>query len=284
MKPLVLLLLAVSSLIACSPLTLINNRVSPRNFTGARNVAYGSLERQKLDVYQPRKGASLPVLIFVHGGSWRNGSKEIYPFFGERFALEGYVTVIINYRLAPENAFPSFVQDAALAVRWVKDNIQKFGGDPDHVYLAGHSAGAHIVAMLALDASYLKAVNLERSAVRAVVGMAGPYDIAGFFPQSPALQQVFGNDAKAWDATQPINFVDGTNPPMFLQHGMRDTTVDYRQSIGLQQKILAKGGKVELKTYPKLEHEELIGAVSLAAEASLDPSVVPDIVDFLKRH
>lgn len=284
MKPLVLLLLAVSSLIACSPLALINNRVSPRNFISARNVSYGSLERQKLDVYQPRKGSSLPVFIFVHGGSWRNGSKEIYPFFGERFALEGYVTVIINYRLAPLNVFPSFVQDTALAVRWAKDNIQNFAGDPNRVYLAGHSAGAHIVALLGLDASYLKAVNLERSAVRAVVGMAGPYDIANFFPQSPALQQVFGKDPKAWDATQPINFVDGTNPPMFLQHGLRDTTVAYTQSIELQQKILAKGGKVELKTYPKLEHEELIGAVSLAAETALDPSVVPDIVDFLKRH
>ena len=143
---------------------------------------------------------------------------------------------------------------------------------------------AHIVAMLALDAQYLKAVNLERNAVRAVVGMAGPYDIAAVFPQSPALQAVFGSDPKAWAATQPINFVDGTNPPMLLQHGLRDTTVNYQQSIELQQKILEKAGKVELKTYPKLEHEELIGAVSLSAEASLDPSVVPDIVNFLKRH
>jgi acetyl esterase/lipase len=281
MKRFVLLLLVFSSLIACSPLTLINNRVSPRNFIGTRNVAYGSLERQKLDVYQPRKGANLPVLIFVHGGSWRNGSKEIYPFFGERFALEGFVTLIINYRLAPETPFPGFVQDAALAVKWAKDNVQKFAGDPNRVYLAGHSAGAHIVAMLALNPAYLKAVNLERNAVR---GVAGPYDIAAFFPQSPALQQVFGTDPSVWAATQPMTFVDGSNPPMLLQHGIRDTTVDYRQSIMLQQKILAKGGKVELKTYPKLEHEELIGTVSLAAEASLDPSVVPDIVDFLKRH
>ena len=278
------LLLAFSSLIACSPLALINNRVSPRNFIGTRNVAYGPLERQKLDVYQPRKGANLPVFIFVHGGSWRNGNKDIYPFLGERFALEGYVTLIINYRLAPENPFPSFVQDAALAIKWAKDNVQNFAGDPNRIYLAGHSAGAHIVAMLALNPEYLKAVNLERSAVRAVVGMAGPYDIADIFPQAPVLQEVFGSDPKAWAATQPINFVDGTNPPMLLQHGMRDTTVNYQQSIELQQKILAKGGKVELKTYPKLEHEELIGAVSLAAEASLDPSVVPDIVDFLKRY
>jgi acetyl esterase/lipase len=284
MKRFFLPLLVFSSLIACSPLTLINNRVSPRNFIGTRNVAYGSLERQKLDVYQPRKGANLPVLIFVHGGSWRNGSKEIYPFFGERFALEGFVTLIINYRLAPETPFPGFVQDAALAVKWAKENAQNFAGDPNRVFLAGHSAGAQIVGMLALNPVYLKAVNLERNAVRGVVGMAGPYDIAAFFPQSPALQQVFGTDPSAWAATQPLNFVDGTNPPMFLQHGLRDSTVAYQQSILLQEKILAKGGKVELKTYPKLEHEELIGAVSLAAEASLDPSVVPDIVDFLKRH
>jgi acetyl esterase/lipase len=192
--------------------------------------------------------------------------------------------LIINYRLAPETPFPGFVQDAALAVKWAKENVRDFAGDPNRVFLAGHSAGAQIVGMLALNPTYLKAVNLERSAVRAVVGMAGPYDIAAFFPQSPALQQVFGTDPSAWAATQPMTFVDGTNPPMLLQHGMRDTTVDYRQSIMLQQKILAKGGKVELKTYPKLEHEELIGAVSLAAKASLDPSVVPDIVDFLKRH
>ncbi len=284
MKRFVLLLLVFSSLIACSPVALINNRVSPRNFIGTRNVAYGSLERQKLDIYQPRKGTNLPVLIFVHGGSWRNGSKEIYPFFGERFALEGYVTLIINYRLAPETPFPGFVQDAALAVKWAKDNVQNFAGDPNRVFLAGHSAGAHIVAMLALNPTYLKAVNLERSAVRGVVGMAGPYDIAAFFSQSPNLQQAFGSDPGAWAATQPLNFVDGTNPPMFLQHGLRDSTVDYRQSIMLKEKILAKGGRVELKTYPKLEHEELIGAVSLAAQASLDPSVVPDIVDFLKRH
>ncbi len=268
--------------IACSPIQIINGAVSRDAFNLTADLAYGTNERQKLDVYAPKAAKDAPVLIFVHGGSWRNGDRSDYPFLGESFVNEGYVTVAISYRLAPKTAFPGFVQDAALAVKWVEDNISKYGGDPKRVYLMGHSAGAHIVALLGLDASYLKAVGLERRSLRAVIGVAGPYDFEKFVAESPDLREVFGPQEN-WANAMPINHVDGTNPPMLLLQGLADTTVDPQNATNLEVKIKAKGGQVEVVRYPGLGHTEIIGAIAKAARY-LEPKVLPDIVSFLKRN
>jgi acetyl esterase/lipase len=268
--------------IACSPIGYINSAVSRETFNLVADIPYGPEERQKLDVYAPKGVKDAPVLVFVHGGSWRDGDRSDYPFLGESFANAGYVTVIISYRLAPQTVFPGFVNDAALALKWVKDNALKHGGNSSRIYLMGHSAGAHIAALIALDPSYLKAVGLDRNVLSAVVGIAGPYDFEKFIAQSPELQQVFGPQTN-WANAMPINHVDGANPPMLLLQGLADTTVDPVNATNLEAKIKAKGGRVEVIRYPGLGHREIIGAVSKAGRF-LESKVLPDIVGFLKKN
>lgn len=276
------LLTSALTLAGCTPVNLVNAFVRSGNFSLERDLAYGSQERQKLDVYSPKGARDAPVLLFVHGGSWYNGDKSDYPFLADAFVDSGYVAVIINYRVAPRAQFPAFVQDAALAVRWVKDNIARYGGDPGRVYLMGQSAGAQIAALVALDPTYLREVGLERSALRAFVGQAGPYDFRAFLEEDRPTQVAMG-PREQWPRTQPINFVDGKAPPMLLQHGLKDTVVNINNPDWLGGRVRAAGGTAEIKYYPNVDHPGIIGALSRVARF-LDPRVLPDLLDFLKRH
>src|ERR1700733_10098250 len=121
-----------SLLAACSPLTALNT-LSPRDpaTRPGRDIAYGPLPRQKLDVYTPARGATAaPVLVFFYGGSWNSGRRQDYAFAGRALASRGFVTVVPDYRLAPQVRFPAFIQDGAAAIAWVRDNAARFGGDP----------------------------------------------------------------------------------------------------------------------------------------------------------
>src|SRR6185436_8863637 len=142
---------------ACAPETLLeplNWSASGAGITRTTDLAYGVQSRQQLDIYAPMQAHGAPVFLFWHGGSWKSGDKERYRFVGARLARQGFVVAIPNYRLAPEDSFPAFEQDAALAVRWMSDHARDFGGDPARMFLSGHSAGGHIALILALDDRY----------------------------------------------------------------------------------------------------------------------------------
>lgn len=164
---------------ACSPLTTFDSLV-PKD-GGGRRVAeaqpYGADARQRLDIYAPRNAGpgERPVVIFFYGGSWNSGTRSGYAFVGRALAAQGFVTVIPDYRLVPAIRYPGFVEDGAAAVRWTREHIAGFGGDPARLVLMGHSAGAYIAAMLAVDDRWL---GRDRQAVRGLVGLAGPYDFA----------------------------------------------------------------------------------------------------------
>ena len=127
------LMIATLALVGCTPVMIVNGLINRGAFNLKSDVAYGPGERQRLDVYSPKGATRAPVLIFVHGGGWYRGGREDYPFLGDAFVEQGYVTVIISYRVAPQTVFPAFVQDVASSVRWVKDNIANLGGDPDRI-------------------------------------------------------------------------------------------------------------------------------------------------------
>lgn len=143
---------------------------------GARDVAYGPHPRQRMDIYVPSGGGSAPkpVVFFIYGGSWANGAKETYSFVGDALSARGFVTVIADYRLVPEVRFPTFIEDGALALRFVRDNIARFGGAPEAIHLMGHSAGAYNAMMLTLDRRYLAAVGMRAGDIRSTVGLSGP--------------------------------------------------------------------------------------------------------------
>ncbi len=227
----------------------------------ARGIAYGPHPRQRMDIYMPQRGgADRPVVFFIYGGSWANGSKETYAFVGEALASRGFVTVIADYRLVPEVRFPVFIEDGALALRFVRDNIARFGGSPRQLHLMGHSAGAYNAMMLTLDKRYLAAVGLRTSDVRSAVGLSGPYDFLPF--DIDVTKAAFGN-ARDPAKTQPINFARSDAPPILLATGSGDTTVLPRNSERLAQALKQAGAKsISLKVYPGLGHAETVAAIS----------------------
>ncbi|HZK82849.1 MAG TPA: alpha/beta hydrolase, partial [Humisphaera sp.] len=164
----------------CTGFDLLNAPVCGCGYLRTANIAYGDQPRQSLDVYRPRGAAANGrVVVFFYGGEWSAGKKADYRFAADALVSKGFVVVLPDYRLHPQVTFPAFVEDGAKAVRWTHDNISRFGGDPTHIYLMGHSAGAQIAALLTLDRHYLADVGLDTSVIRGTAGLSGPYY---FFP------------------------------------------------------------------------------------------------------
>lgn len=248
---------------------------------GARDLAYGSHPRQRMDIYVPGGGRETPkpVVFFVYGGSWANGAKETYAFVGEALSARGFVTVIADYRLVPEVRFPVFIEDGALALRFVRDNIARFGGSPGAIHLMGHSAGAYNAMMLTLDKRYLAAVGMRARDIRSTVGLSGPYDFLPF--DIDVTKAAFGN-ARDPAQTQPINFARRDAPPIFLATGSDDTTVLPRNSERLALALrTASAQSVSLKIYPGLGHAGT--ATSLSRILQWQAPILDDVVEFLRN-
>lgn len=275
--------LAGAGLSACSVQRTIATLV-PKDGGSARvaaDLAYGDHLRQRFDVYapRPRPGRAAPVVVFFHGGGWDSGDKHLYPWLGRALASRGFVTAIPNYRLVPEVRFPAFVDDAAAAVAGVRKVAGRYGGDADRITLVGHSAGAHMALLIALDPRWTEAAGVPRRAIRAAAGLAGPYD---FFPfDVDASRQAFG----AWpkpEETQPITYADGGDPPVWLATGDEDTTVQPRNSYALAEKLNAAGSRATVKTYPGVGHIDIVTALSIPFRGKAP--VLDDLTTFLKAN
>jgi len=246
------------ALAACAPVRVLN-ALEPRGSVEiVRDIAYGPDDRQRLDVYAPRpRRPHAPVVVFFYGGSWDSGRRQDYQFVGASLASRGYVAVVPDYRLYPQVRWPAFLQDSAQAVRWARDHGAAYGGDSRRLVLIGHSAGAYNAAMLTLDGRWLGAVGMAPSRdVRAVVGLAGPYD---FLPlHSDRMKEIFGPPDRRPD-TQPINHVGSGTPPLWLGIDAHDRYVDPGETSRLADAVKAKGGRVEVHVYPRLDHQLMIG-------------------------
>lgn len=235
----------------------------PAGVRQAEGLAYGQDPQQKVDVYAPRgtmPGEQLPVIVWFHGGSWRDGDRRLYGFAGRAFSANGFVTVVVGYRLGDAGKFPHFMEDAAAAVRWTRANITAHGGDPDRIVLAGHSAGAHIAALVALDPRWLGDMTQPGGAVKGVIGLAGPYDFLPF-DRGSAAERYMGF-VRPIETTQPIHFARADAPTLFLAQGSADTTVKPRNMPALAQAMLTAGAPVETHLYPGVDHSQIVMALS----------------------
>jgi acetyl esterase/lipase len=313
--------LAMASLAACSPVGMLNALTPRDSYVLQSGIPYGTADRQRLDVYIPTREAAMigatpteggalakaplggsgvsgatdvpknavaagandatsstvPIVVFIYGGSWQNGQRADYRFVGEAFASAGFVTVIADYRVYPETIFPGFVDDAAAAVAWARAHAAAYGADPRRLFLVGHSAGAQIVGMLATDDRYLRAQGMDKSMLAGMVGLAGPYD---FLPLRDAtLKRIFPEDRR--EAAQPIHFVDGTEPPIFLGVGNADKTVDPGNTTRFAARLTQAGDRVTVVHYPRLNHALTVGVVG--APLRFIAPVRRDVVTFIQQ-
>jgi len=163
--------------------------------------------RHKLDLYLPKGRKDFQVMMFVHGGSWRSGDRSLYRALGIHFAQAGIAVTIPSYRLMPQNPHPAQIEDVAAAFAWTYRNLESRGGDLKHMYLAGHSAGGHLVALLALNPAYLNKYGISQKAIRGVVAMSGIYDVRN------TAEFVFSGDR---NQASPLTFASSPNAPSFL--------------------------------------------------------------------
>ena len=262
-------------LVACSGVRVLNAITPSGSYKLAKDISYTQGARQALDIYQPNEPrANAPIIVFIHGGSWDSGSKNIYKFIGESFASEGYTTVIPNYRLYPEVRYPEFINDTAAAIAFT---AKRYENSP--LIIISHSAGAYNAVMVSVAPKYLKSQGVDVcQTIAGTVGMAGPYG-ALKLKKEPYIT-IFPDRHVGKDA--PLHLINGPTPPLFLPIGDKDTTVSDLQGRELAKKIEARGGKAEFKLYPGLNHTDMAKVLSKYFDE--DTTLKTDILRFIKTN
>jgi len=206
--------------------------------------------KHRLDMVIPAGAGPHPVLLFVHGGGWRSGDRkvrhDIYGKLAKRMAARGILTVVPSYRLAPTHKHPAHVRDVARAVAWTLRRIGHYGGDPRRVVLCGHSAGAHLVALVTTDPRWLAERGVTAAQIRGVIGISGPYDLAamprGTFLRDPA----FGTDPRVWkDASPATHLGQGRLPPFLVAHASDDPGALHSQAESFAAALTKAGAPPE---------------------------------------
>jgi acetyl esterase/lipase len=257
---------------------IFNFIASDGGVTRRDGVSYGPLPRQKLDIYEPARAVEKPVVaMFFYGGGWREGERATYRFVGAALAARGVVAVVADYRLYPDAVFPEFMEDAARAYGWVDAHIARKGQRP--IVLIGHSAGAYIAALLALDSSYRARFAPGSVAPGGLVGMAGPYS---FDPTTwPTTRDIFAHVAKDPDEARPVAFASAAAPPTLLLYGLKDDVVGGENRIKLSGALTAHGAPAERIDYPGIGHVGLVTAIGRPLRWRAP--VLDDIMRFIGR-
>lgn len=277
-----LLLFGNASLTGCQATVFrsLNATSSKADVVVRRDVTYDPAHRLALDVYRPRDAHDAPVVVFFYGGSWKSGKRQWYHWAGEALARRGLVVVIPDYRQWPQVRLDGFMRDAAHAVAWAHAHAAEYGGNPASLFLMGHSAGAHIGALLATDAHWLAGVGMQPRQLAGFIGLAGPYD---FLPlKDPDFVDMFGSTPAAQLRSQPVHFVDGDEPPMLLMQGTTDKVVWPRNATSLAAALQRKDEPVETKMYPDIGHAAILLAISRPFRRKAP--VLDDAMQFIRKH
>lgn len=258
---------SVALLIVMMSLFLGNGYAVARASRRLKNVAYlpttandFNPKRHVLDIYVPRRRASMarPVVVFIHGGNWNTGSKNLYTFIGRRLAKQGIVAVLINYRLSPAVEVPLMADDCAQAVRWVAQHIAEYGGDPARIFTMGHSAGGGLAALLAADNQLFSKLGLTLNPIKGVI-LDDPAGLDMYdyltkmqYPGDDRYLIPFGKKPDVWRAVSALYDVGAKSPPMLLYVGEKtypsiiNSTNRFRerlQQLGVEHKFAISPGK-----------------------------------------
>jgi acetyl esterase/lipase len=240
--------------------------LSDCSFKGVRqnkNITYqpqnDSLQKQSLNVFAPKKREkSSHVLVFIHGGSWNSGRKELYTFLGKRLARKGVVAVIIDYPLSPSANYEQMASASAQALIWVKNTIQTYGGDPEKIFVSGHSAGGHLAALISIRNNYFEQLQAANPIKGCILIDAAGLDMYGYlkeenFAQGHTYLQTFTTDPAQWKLASPLYHLRQGMPPLLIYRGektypsiMKSTTkfiTELEEYVGKPNYFILKGKK-----------------------------------------
>lgn len=242
----------------CSAFSLLNAASPSSHYQRTTDIRYGTDARQRLDLYVPENRETEALIVFFYGGGWTDGSKDDYRFVASSLTERGYAVAIPDYRLHPAVTFPSFVEDGAAALKALLHTAISHEIPSDPVFLMGHSAGAHIAALLAYDERFLEAAGMHPDRIEGFIGLSGPYD---FLPiRSGYLLDVFPEPMRA--DSQPLLFADADSPPTLLIHGTEDSRVDPANSLSLASRLTEVGVEVDLRRYAGAGHARTVAALA----------------------
>lgn len=195
----------------------------------SKNIAYNTTDTsttiQKLNIFAPAYNKKLkPVFIFVHGGNWNSGNKNLYSYFGNRMARKGIVTVIPDYPKSPAAGYQQMAEDIADAVKWAKEHIAAYGGDSNRIFISGHSAGGHLAALISIKQDYFKNLHMPNPIKGLILIDAAGLDMYGYLkeenlPEGDTYLNTFTNDPAIWKQASPIYFLRNNMPPMLIYRG-----------------------------------------------------------------
>ena len=233
-----------------------------------KNIPYltasATMPAKTLNVFAPKKAEKAPVLIFIHGGSWHSGRKEIYDFMGNRLAAKGVVSVIIDYPLAPAYQLPAMEKASALAVQWVKENIASYGGDPSNMYVSGHSAGGHLAALVAVKEESWKELGMTNPLKGAILNDPAGLDWYWFLTELKEKYNkednydAFTNEPAVWKTYSPIYFLEEKEIPMLVMEGERTYPGIKLTVARFREAAKEKGLEVDYSFYPKTKHIPMV--------------------------
>jgi acetyl esterase/lipase len=177
----------------------------------------------EMDIFQSRKSENGPVVIFIHGGYWDEGNKDMYALLGRNFAKKGVVTVIPNYTLSPNGNYDSMAKEVAAAIQWTSDNISKYNGNPDQIFLMGHSAGGHLISLVSTNPKYLKSTEMIKGIV---LNDAAGLDMYSYLKADPPSKYhnydiTWTQDPNNWKDASPIYFLSEKTPPFLIYVGTK---------------------------------------------------------------
>jgi acetyl esterase/lipase len=258
MKYITLFLALLTTFSGCAFKSVIRNK----------NVTYTSastdLPQKELNIFSPRNAKNSPVLIFIHGGSWNSGRKEIYDFMGSRLARRGVVTVIIDYPLAPEYKLPVMEKASLIAVKWVMDNISGYGGSPEKIFISGHSAGGHLAALLAIKKENWRKIGIQNPLKGAILNDPAGLDWYWFLTERKEKYNAednydaFTDNPAVWKEFSPIYELDGGEIPLLIMEG-ENTYPGIRLTVDrFRKEAEAKGTNLSYSFYPKTKHVPMI--------------------------
>lgn len=254
-----------------------------------KNIAYTDQKdkiSQQLNVYyNTNKSKTGDVIIFIHGGSWSSGKKETYWWLGRNLARKGVVTVTINYGLAPDQQYPQMATDCAAAVKWVAQNISAYGGNPDRIFLMGHSAGGQLAELINADPEYFTTVGFTGKIRGVILNDAFGLDMNEYLSKAEKddnyynFLRTFSSSPDTWTLGSPLHYISNVKNPHLIFYGSKTYPAIQLQSERINRNLKEHQVSTEMQVIKNKKHVGMISQMIFGCN-----SLYQSILSFMARH